>query len=81
MYRGPFAAVIDESGRRFVRGSHAEVSAGTRQLLLGSAFGNAFIDLSNDMATGMAGSCCGSALHTNIAEPEGRAVSNGRCCG
>jgi SAM-dependent methyltransferase len=81
MYRGPFAAVIDESGRRFVRGSHAEVSAGTRQLLLGSAYGNAFIDLSDDMATGTAGSCCGTAGRTNIAEPEGRGVSNGGCCG
>jgi arsenite methyltransferase len=81
MYRGPFAAVVDENGRRFARGSHETVTAGTRQLLLSGAFGNAFIDLSNDRGTGEAGSCCGTAQRANIAEPAGQAVSHGGCCG
>ena len=80
MYRGPFAAVIDENGRRFVRGSHEAVTAGTRQLLLSAAFGDAFIDLSHDMATGTAGSCCDTARSVNLAEPEGQAASHGGCC-
>jgi hypothetical protein len=80
MYRGPFAAVVDETGRHFVRGSHEAVSAGTRELLLSAAFGNAFIDLSSAMATETAASCCGTA-QVNIAEPEGQAVSHGGCCG
>jgi ubiquinone/menaquinone biosynthesis C-methylase UbiE len=80
MYRGPFAAVIDENGRRFVRGSHEKVTAGTRQLLLSAAFGDAFIDLSHDMATGTAGSCCDTARSVNLAEPEGQAASHGGCC-
>jgi len=75
MYRGPFAAVIDESGRRFDRGSHEAVSASTRQLLLNAAFGNAFVELSNDAAVETATPCCGAAKSVNIAE------SHGGCCG
>jgi len=81
MYRGPFAAVIDESGRRFDRGSHESVSASTRQLLLNGAFGNAFIDLSAGPAAEPAAACCGAVKPLNIAEPEGRAEAHGGCCG
>ena len=81
MYRGPFAAVIDESGRRFARGSHEAVSASTHQLLLNTAYGDAFIDLSNAIATETATSCCGGATPVNITEPEGRTASHGGCCG
>jgi arsenite methyltransferase len=81
MYRGPFAAVIDENGRRFDRGSHATVSASTRQLLLNTAYGNAFIDLSNDTAAEPATSCCGDTKTVQIAEPGGQATSHGGCCG
>ncbi len=81
MYRGPFAAVIDESGRRYDRGSHEAVSESTRELLLNTAFGNAFIDLSNRMATETAASCCGGPKTADIAEPDGRATSHGGCCG
>jgi len=81
MYRGPFAAVIDESGQRFDRGSHETVSADTRQRLLNAAYGNAFIDLSDGMAAEPAASCCGTAKPVNIAESQGRADSHGGCCG
>ena len=80
MYRGPFAAVIDENGRRFDRGSHEVVSAGTHQLLLNAAYGDAFIDLTNGMATETATSCCDGAKSAGISEPESRTASYGKCC-
>ena len=81
MYRGPFAAVIDDSGRRFDRGSHEAVSPGIHQQLLNTAYGNAFIDLSNAAAAETATSCCGGPGSETGAEAEGRAVSHGGCCG
>ncbi len=81
MYRGPFAAVIDENGRRFERGNHEAVTAGTHQLLLNAAYGNAFIDLSNSMTTERATSCCGSAKPAGVTEPEDRVAQHGGCCG
>ena len=80
MYRGPFAAVIDESGQRFDRGSHETVSAHIRQRLLNAAYGNAFIDLSDGMTGEPVASCCGTAKTVNIAEPQGQAGSHGGCC-
>jgi arsenite methyltransferase len=79
MYRGPFAAVIDESGRRYDRGSHETVPASARQSLLSAAYGDAFIDLSGDPAT--APSCCGGPRTATGAEPEGQAATRGGCCG
>jgi SAM-dependent methyltransferase len=81
MYRGPFAAVVDESGRHFARGRHEAVSAGTRELLLSATFGNAFIDLSSDMSSDAAASCCGTSTSVNIAEPAGETATRGGCCG
>ncbi len=81
MYRGPFAAVIDESGRRFDRGSHETVSADTRLSLLSAAYGDAFIDLSIDPAVETATSCCGGPKTVTSTESEGRAASHGGCCG
>jgi arsenite methyltransferase len=81
MYRGPFAAVIDESGRRFDRGSREAVSASTHQLLLNAACNNAFIDLSNGVTAESATSCCGTPQPEAGKETAGQAVSHGGCCG
>ena len=80
MYRGPFAAVIDEGGRCFSRGRRETVSASTHQLLLNAAFGNAFIDLSDGMTAATATACCGAAEPATPAGPEQRAKSHGGCC-
>jgi ubiquinone/menaquinone biosynthesis C-methylase UbiE len=80
MYRGPFAAVIDEGGRCFARGRHERVSAGTRELLLNDAYGNAFIDLPDGMAAGTATACCGTAQPATPAEPGQRAKTHDGCC-
>lgn len=81
MYRGPFAAIIDESGRRFDRGRHETVSPGLQQLLLDSTFGNAFIDPTNTAGMEMSGSCCGGPQTAAIAEPGDRTGRHGGCCG
>jgi len=45
MYRGPFAAVIDDSGRSWPRGMPQPASAQRAAALLHPVCGNAFIDL------------------------------------
>ena len=45
IYRGPFAAVIDDAGLRHVRGERSRVSAVQYAGLTGSAYGQAFIEL------------------------------------
>jgi arsenite methyltransferase len=80
MYRGPFAAVIDESGRRFDRGHRESVSASTHQTLLNAAYGNAFIDFSNSEPAETAATCCGGPNTVHVAESGSRATSHGGCC-
>jgi ubiquinone/menaquinone biosynthesis C-methylase UbiE len=81
MYRGPFAAVIDETGRCFARGNRETVSADTRRQLMDSTYRDAFIDLSAAADKADAASCCGTTQTTDIPEPEGGNASHGGCCG
>jgi ubiquinone/menaquinone biosynthesis C-methylase UbiE len=80
MYRGPFAAVIDEGGRCFARGRHERVSAGTQSLLLNGAYGDAFIDLADAMTPGTATACCGATQPATPAEPDPHAKAHDGCC-
>jgi arsenite methyltransferase len=81
MYRGPFAAVIDDNGHRFARGSHETVSASTHKLLVNGAYGNAFIDLSKDATVATGSACCGVSGTVDSSGFEDRTTSHGGCCG
>jgi ubiquinone/menaquinone biosynthesis C-methylase UbiE len=70
IYRGPFAAVVDDNGRTYARGERVDVSGAMHKLLLNPAFNNAFIDLSVTGSSVPESSCCGS----------GKEPSSGGCC-
>ena len=58
IYRGPFAAVVDDNGQTYSRGQRVNVSGATRKLLSNPAFNNAFIDLSATADNVAGNSCC-----------------------
>jgi hypothetical protein len=60
IYRGPFAAVVDDNGQTYARGQRVNVSGITRKLLVNPAFNNAFIDLSAAGNNAQESGCCGS---------------------
>jgi ubiquinone/menaquinone biosynthesis C-methylase UbiE len=70
IYRGPFAAVVDDNGQSYARGERVDVSGTTYKLLLNPAFNNAFIDLAATGSSVPESSCCGS----------GKEPSSGGCC-
>jgi ubiquinone/menaquinone biosynthesis C-methylase UbiE len=76
MYRGPFAAVIDEAGDTWQRGQRVSVSASTHERLTQPGYGNAFINLS----AGDSETCCmpSSDASQDCCTPE--SVNGGGCC-
>jgi ubiquinone/menaquinone biosynthesis C-methylase UbiE len=75
LYRGPWAAVIDDSGRQYRRGERIAVSAAQHALLTGTAYGDSVID---PLATTPgAASCC--ADNTPAAQP--LPTPDSGCCG
>jgi arsenite methyltransferase len=73
LYRGPFAAVTDDAGRTWQRGQRATATPAEHETLLGSAYGNAFVDLSQGAgATG-----AGSPVPVACCTPE---PDRGACC-
>jgi len=74
IYRGPFAAVVDDNGQTYTRGQRVNVSGATRKLLVNPAFNNAFIDLSAAGDSVQGSGCCGSG-ESMTSEP----VNSG-CC-
>jgi len=74
IYRGPFAAVIDEAGNTYNRGQRITVSATTHQLLMNPAFKDAFIDTSQQGSSGTESGCCGSSSSATTTS------ANGGCC-
>jgi ubiquinone/menaquinone biosynthesis C-methylase UbiE len=70
IYRGPFAAVVDDNGGTYARGERVDVSGAMHKLLLNPAFNNAFIDLSVTGSSVPESSCCGS----------GKEPSSSGCC-
>jgi len=79
LYRGPFAAVIDDSGRRYQRGQRESVPAAVHELLLNGSFGDAFVDLSEAPAGKTATSCCGSSFVAHVTDSG--SPTHGGCCG
>jgi ubiquinone/menaquinone biosynthesis C-methylase UbiE len=75
MYRGPFAAVTDETGATWQRGQRLFVSAGTHARLTKPAYDNAFIDLS---AADDEAACGTPATSQACCTPE--PVDGGGCC-
>ena len=61
IYRGPFAAVIDDAGLRHVRGERSQVTAAQFAGLTGAAYRGAFIDLQAGLPAATA-SCCAPAI-------------------
>ena len=81
IYRGPFAAVIDDAGQRHVRGERSRVSAAQYAGLTGGAYGNAFID-PQAQPSAAAGSCCSPSIRVIDATRDGTGHGgHGGCCG
>jgi arsenite methyltransferase len=76
MYRGPFAAVIDDTGNTWQRGQRVSVSAITHERLTQPGYGEAFIDLSaRDNET-----CCAPSTSTSQGCCAPEPVNGGGCC-
>ena len=75
VYRGPFAAVVDDEGKIYTRGQRVDVSAAAHSMLLNPAFNEAFIDTSAaNCHTPVNNGCCGSSDSTRSES------SSGGCC-
>ena len=74
IYRGPFAAVVDDNGQTYVRGQRVNISETSCRLLMNPAFNNAFIELSTPGKKIPASGCCSSA------ESAPSASANSGCC-
>ena len=75
IYRGPFAAVVDDEGQIYTRGQRVDVSEATHAMLLNPAFNEAFIDTSAaGRQTPVNNGCCGSGDSTTSES------SSGGCC-
>jgi arsenite methyltransferase len=82
IYRGPFAAVIDDSGQRHVRGERSRVTAAQYAGLTGAAYRGTFIDPQAGLPT-TAESCCASAIPAVDAKQNDSSHTTGhgsRCC-
>ncbi len=60
IYRGPFAQIRDERGRRYRRGQRTRVDEATRALLTSAPYRDQFIVVSDDAASA-GSSCCGNS--------------------
>jgi arsenite methyltransferase len=81
MYRGPFAAVIDDEGQRHERGERSQVSAAQYAALTGAVYADAFID-PQAQSTAAATGCCSPAIHViGITQDGGGDGGHGGCCG
>jgi arsenite methyltransferase len=60
IYRGPFAAVTDETGNTYLRGQRTPVDESTHTLLANPAYEGAFIDVPDTGST--ASACCSTGL-------------------
>jgi ubiquinone/menaquinone biosynthesis C-methylase UbiE len=76
IYRGPFAAVTDDTGQHYTRGHRVPVTARTLALLHIPAYRDAFIDPETSAAA-TGGSCGGSSIEGAGASGS----SHGGCCG
>jgi SAM-dependent methyltransferase len=80
IYRGPFAAVIDDSGRRHMRGERSRVTAVQHAALTGSAYRGAFIDPQAELPV-VAASCCAPTLQTiGSTQDDANHTGHGGCC-
>jgi arsenite methyltransferase len=78
IYRGPFAVVIDDEGRRHERGERSRVSAGQYARLTCAAYADAFIDPQAQAPAAAAG-CCAPAIRVIDATRDD--AGHGGCCG
>jgi ubiquinone/menaquinone biosynthesis C-methylase UbiE len=80
IYRGPFAAVIDDTGQHHVRGERSRVTAAQHALLTGAAYRDAFIDPNAVLPA--AASCCRPAMAAIDATcgEASHSVHGGGCC-
>jgi ubiquinone/menaquinone biosynthesis C-methylase UbiE len=75
IYRGPFAAVVDDEGKIYTRGQRVDVSEAVHSMLLNPAFNEAFIDTSvANSHTPVNNGCCSSSDSTSSES------SSGGCC-
>ncbi len=80
IYRGPFAAVIDDAGQRHVRGERSRVTAVQHAGLMGTAYQGAFIDPQAELPAAST-SCCAPAIQAVDVTPHGeRKTGHEGCC-
>ena len=76
IYAGPFAQVMDESGRSYPRGERILVNAAEHACLTSAAYRGVFIDPDSHSATASASTPCCSSTSTT-----GNSNSDNGCCG
>jgi arsenite methyltransferase len=81
IYRGPFAAVIDDSGQRHVRGERSRVTAVQHAWLTDAAYRGAFIDPQTELPAAAA-SCCAPAIQIigSTQDDASHTGHGGSCC-
>jgi arsenite methyltransferase len=80
IYRGPFAAVIDDAGQRHERGERSRVTAVQYAGLTGAAYQGAFIDPQAELPAATA-SCCAPAIQViDSTQDDASRTGHGGCC-
>ena len=80
IYRGPFAAVIDDAGHRHVRGERSRVTAVQHAGLTGAAYQGAFIDPQAEPPAAST-SCCAPAIQViDSTQDDASQTGHEGCC-
>jgi arsenite methyltransferase len=80
IYRGPFAAVIDDAGQRHVRGERSRVTAIQHACLTDAAYQGAFIDPQAELPAASA-SCCAPAIQViDTTQHDASQTGHEGCC-
>jgi arsenite methyltransferase len=81
IYRGPFAAVIDDTGQRYVRGERSQVTAVQHAWLTDAAYRGAFIDPQSETPAAAASCCAPTIQIIGSTQDDSSHTGHGGCCG
>jgi ubiquinone/menaquinone biosynthesis C-methylase UbiE len=80
IYRGPFAAVIDDAGQRHMRGERSRVTAERHNELTDAAYRGAFIDPQAGLPVAAAACCAPAVQIIDSATNDARDAGHDSCC-
>ena len=80
IYRGPFAAVIDDAGQRHVRGVRSRVTAAQHAALTDTAYRGAFIDPQAGLPAAAASCCTPAVTVIDATQDDASHAGHGGCC-